>query len=69
MDTLEGVGVVAHPELVEPREHAPVGTSAAGSTCLDGDIRIFSTDPVADLRKSAVIFDVEMALPVLRKVL
>ena len=69
MDTLEGIGIVAHPEFVEPREDTVVRATAARSAGLDGQIRILCSDPVAYCRETAMIFDVKMALLVLRQVL
>ena len=61
---LQGVGIVACPELVEVWQCAPVDTSAAGSAILYGQFGIFGADALQHLLKAAVIFDEEVALVV-----
>ena len=53
IDTLQGIGIVAYPELVEVRQHSVVGTTAATGTCLDGKVGIFGTDALADFLEAA----------------
>ena len=62
IDALQTIGVVAHPELIEVREKAIVGTSTTRSTILDDDVWIFCADALAELNERLVIFDVKMAL-------
>ena len=69
IDTLQGIGIVAYPELVEVRQHSVVGTTAATGTCLDGKVGIFGTDALADFLEAAVKFDVHVALIILRQIL
>ena len=69
IDTLEGIGIVADPELVEVGEYAPVGTSTARGTCLNSDIRELGTDALAYLLETAMVLDIHVALVVHRQVL
>ena len=64
VDALQGVGVVARPELVEVRQVAPVDTSAARCAVLDGEVGILGAYALQSLLQSAVIVDVEVALVV-----
>ena len=57
IDALQGIGIVADPEFVKPREHAVIGTAAAGRAGLDGEVRVFGSNAVADLGEAAVEFD------------
>ena len=58
--TLQSIGIVAHPELIEVREQAVVDTSATRSTVLNDHIRIFLTYALAGLDQAFVVFDVEV---------
>ena len=49
IDALEGIGIVGDPELIEPGQHTPVGTSATRGTGLDGEVGVFGTDALAGL--------------------
>ena len=69
VDALQGVGIVAHPELVEVRQESPVGTSATRSAGLDGQVGILFTHPLAHLLETAVVLDVQVALVVHRQIL
>ena len=69
IDTLQRIGVVTDPELVEVGQHTVVGTTATTGTCLNGQLRIFGTDALAHLFKAAMKLDVEVALLVSRQVL
>ena len=62
IDALQGIGVVAHPELVEVGQYTPVGTTATACTRLNGEFGIFCADSLAHAFKSAVILNVEVAL-------
>ena len=44
VDTLQSIGIVADPKLVEVGEQAIVGTSASAGTVLDDEVRILSSD-------------------------
>ena len=68
IDTLQGIGIVAYPELVKVRQHSVVGTTAATGTCLDGKVGIFGTDALADFLEAAVEFDIHVALIILRQI-
>ena len=58
IDALQGIGVVAHPELVEEGQYAPVGTTTAAGTCLDGDIRELVAYPLAHFHESTMVVDI-----------
>ena len=62
VDSLHGIGVVAHPELVEATEESPVGTTAAAGTTLDNHILVLGADAIHHLGKARMVGDVEMAL-------
>ena len=62
VDTLEGIGIIAHPKLVEATEHSPVGSTTTTRTALDNYIFIFGTDTVDNFGKSLMISDIEMTL-------
>ena len=44
VDTLQSIGIVADPKLVEVGKQAIVGTSASAGTVLDDEVRILSSD-------------------------
>ena len=69
VNALEGIGIVAHPELVEPRQVTPVGTSSAAGTSLDSKVRIFGTDTVAYTLEATMILDVHVALVIMGQVI
>ena len=60
--SLKGIGVVAHPELVEVWHIAPVGSSASRSAILDNQIGIFLAYSLQCLLQSTVIFHQQMTL-------
>ena len=67
--TLESIGVVAHPELVEVRQIAPVGPSTSRSTVLDDEVGIFCTNALKCLYETAMVFNKQMTLFVGREIL
>ncbi len=62
--TLQGVGIVAHPELVEVRHISPVGTSATRSAVLYNQVGILLTDTLAGLLITTMVFNEHVALTV-----
>ena len=69
IDTLKGIGIVAHPEFVEVRQHSVVGTATATGTRLNDKVWIFGTDTLAHLLKAAMILYIHVALIVFGQIL
>ena len=69
IDTLQGIGIVAHPKLVEPRQYPPVGTGTTGSTGLNSQVRILLAYVLTYFLEATVIFYISMALVALRQIL
>ena len=64
VDALQGVGIVAHPELVEVGQYSPVGATTTRGTRLNGDVRILGSDALAGFLQATMILNVEVALVV-----
>ena len=62
IDTLQGIGIIAHPELIEVTKHSPVGTSATTGAALYHHILVFGTYAVYHLAEPLMIGYVEMTL-------
>ena len=56
IDTLQGIGIVAYPKLVEVRQIAPVGPSTSRSTVLDDEVGIFCTNALKFFFYSSLLF-------------
>ena len=62
IEPLQGIGVVAYPEFVEPWHNAVTCSSPAACAGLDGKVRVFLAHPVEHLLKSAMVLDEEVVL-------
>ena len=69
VDALECVGIIAHPELIEVRQNAIVGTSSTTGTSLNNHLWILRTNALAHLLESSVVFDVKVTLAVFGEIL
>ena len=69
VDTLQGIGIIAYPELIEVWQNTPVGTTATRSTGLNGKVGILGTNTLANLFETTMVFDIKMTLIVHGKVL
>ena len=68
VDPLEGIGIVAYPEFVEVAQKSVIRPCASAGTELDCEVRIFLPHPSAHILKPPVIFNVNVALAVCRKI-
>ena len=68
VDALEGIGIVTNPELVEPGQDAVTCTTTAAGAGLDDQVGILGADTVTDRRESLMVADIELGLPVGRKI-
>ena len=55
VDALEGIGVVAYPELVETTETPPVGTTTTAGTALNDNIFVLGADAIHHLGKTSMV--------------
>ena len=69
VDALEGIGVVAHPELIETTETTPVGTTSTAGTALDDNILVLGTDAIHHLGKTCMISNIHVTLVCHREIL
>ena len=69
INTLQGIGVVAHPKLVEVGQHTVIGPSPALCASLQGQVGVFLPDTAAYSLKSAMVGYIQMALPVTFKIM
>ena len=65
---LEGIGVVAGPELIEVGEHAIGHASASAGACLDDEIRVLGAYALEHLAQTEVVVYVYLRLAVLAEV-
>ena len=68
VDALQGIVVVAHPELVEVRQQAVVGAAATRGAVLNDQVGILRADALQGLDESEVVVDVDVRLLLLRQV-
>ena len=62
VDALQGIGIVAHPELIEIGQQPIVSTATTRSAVLDDDIRVFGADALAHLDEAFMVGDIQVAL-------
>ena len=66
--TLQGIGIVTNPKLIEIRHYSIADTSATASAGLNHYIRIFSPNPFHHSDQTTVIIYIDMRLLILRQI-
>ena len=66
--TLQRIGIITHPKLIESGHHSIINTTAAATTSLHHQIRIFGTNTFYRLLQSTMKINVYMRLLVLRQI-